>query len=139
MSLRTVYRHFRTTDALLLGVSDLLLARLGGTDVSTWDSAVGLLRAQWRMFEEDPAVFRVWFSVPTRSRGDGNGAIRALFADRVAHLPPEERERRFALVDLLTSPYGWDVLTRNWGLSADDALQTALDAVNRLLPPPEPR
>lgn len=139
VSLRTVYRHFPTTDALLLGVSDLVMARLGPVDLSTLESAQELLRAQWHMFEEDPAVFRVWFSVPTRSRGDGNGAIRALFADRAAALPPEARERAFALVDLLTSPYAWDVLTRNWGLSADEALETALAAVDRVLPPVEPR
>lgn len=139
VSLRTVYRHFPTTDDLLLGVSDLVLSRLGPLDLSTLESGIRLLRAQWHMFEEDPAVFRVWFSVPTRSRGEGNQAIRALFADRVGHLSPAEREHAFALVDLLTCPYAWDVLTRNWGLSADEALAASLGAVDRLFPPVEPR
>lgn len=127
VSKRTVYRHFPTPDALFLAVSDRVFGDL--VDEATYDNLEAAARAVHRQFalmESDPAVFRAFFAVPSRSRNDGNAVIERLFAPLLGHLPAAQRRLAHGLIDLLVSPYAWDVLHANWGCDADEAYRAVL-------------
>lgn len=138
VSVRTVYRHFPTSDDLFRALSDRLLGQLLGPGVGPRDpldlrGGKALLARQFALMEADPALFRVFFAVPTRSRTGGNEPVERMFSPHVAHLGPRERAMVLAMIDLVASPYAWDVLHANWGLPAGDATQASLFAIRAVL------
>lgn len=124
VAVRTLYRHFPTPDDLFLALSDRLLGAImgegqtGPTDVT---SGMRALRTQFAMLEADPALYRVFFAVPTRSRSGGSEGLEEILGDQLAGLSPAGRRAVCGLIDLMGSPYAWDVLHANWGADAGQA------------------
>ncbi|MCK6528431.1 TetR/AcrR family transcriptional regulator [Myxococcota bacterium] len=140
VSVRTVYRHFPRADDLFLALSDRLFEKLGaeGDDPQhptryTREDGEALIRRQFAAMQADPAVFRAFFAVPTRSRIRGPHPLEYMFASTLAPLPPEERRMALGLLDLLGSPYAWDVLHANWGNDADQSSRAALAGIRAIL------
>ena len=123
----TVYRHFPTPDDLYLAVSDRVFGSVVDPEAyATVGSALAHVRKEFGMMQEDPAIFRAQFAVPTRSRVDSNAVIRGLLEPYAEGVPEEHKDAFFALMDLLVSPYAWDVMHANWGLDADRAFRAVL-------------
>lgn len=137
VSVRTVYRHFPTSDELFLALSDRLLgalyADLPRDRMPNLVEARSLLDRQFQMMEADPALYRVFFAVPTRSRNSSDTMIDALFGPRLARLDPAGKRAVLGLLDLLGSPYAWDVLHANWGLDAGEAMRAVLYGMRAVL------
>lgn len=136
VSTRTVYRHFPTADHLFLGLSDRLFGILGGPEgVAPHERADGpaYLRRQFEAMERDPAVFRAFFAVPTRSRHVGPHPLETMFADELSRVPAAQRPAALGLLDLVASPYAWDVLHANWGCDARAVTRASLVALEALL------
>ncbi len=134
-STRTVYRHFPQPEALFLALSDRLLGAItpDGVIPTELRPALDTVRAQFEALEADPALFRLYFAVPTISRYDQEATYRAILGDRLAAVPAEHHRTAFAVLDLLGSPYAWDVLHANWGLDARRAFRAAEVAMRALL------
>lgn len=134
VSTRTVYRAFPTAEDLFIAVSNKLLDGVMPPDhrMDTLEQAVDSLRASFRVLDEDPALFRVIFAVPTRSRMDQAATFERLFGDRLAKLAPADRRAAFALLDLLACPYAWDVMHHNWGLRGERSVRATLVAIEAL-------
>lgn len=133
-STRTVYRHFPEPQALFLALSDRLLAAVVPEGLPTaLGPALELVRRQFATLEEDPALFRLFFAVPTLSRYDQAGLYRGILGSKLAGVPEEQHRALFGVVDLLGSPYAWDVLHANWGLDARRASRAVEVAMRALL------
>jgi AcrR family transcriptional regulator len=137
VSVRTLYRHFPAPEDLFLALSDRLLTEILGaekqmpTDVP---SALQVMRRQFELLERDPALYRVFFAVPTRSRHGGPGPLfEAIFGERLAAVPEAQRRQVWALLDLLGSPYAWDVLHANWGADGERAYRAAMFGMRAVL------
>jgi AcrR family transcriptional regulator len=137
VSVRTVYRAFPRPEDLFMAVSSKLFAAVfpgkSTPTADTIDELVEALRKQFQMLDEDPALFRVIFAVPTRSRMDPDNMFERFFGHEVEQLTPTERRTVFALIDLLGSPYAWDVMHHNWNVPADRAVRGVLVAIRALL------
>lgn len=136
VSVRTPYRYFPRSDDLFLALSDRLLARVGAessTPPADVASAMAMVKRTFELLEDDPALFRVFFAVPTRSRTGGGDTVARLLAPYVAHLSEDGRRSVLALVDLLVSPYAWDVLHANWGANADLAFRAVSAGIRAIL------
>lgn len=136
VSVRTVYRHFPTSDHLFLGLSDRLFAILAGPDGGSpthRSDGPAFLRRQFEAMERDPAVFRAFFAVPTRSRIQGPHPLEVAFADVLDRVPEAQRRAAIGLLDLVCSPYAWDVLHANWGCDARQVTRASLVAIQALL------
>lgn len=136
VAVRTMYRHFPKSDDLFLALSDRLLSRVyGAGQTAPHDVASGMaaLRQQFEMMQADPALYRVYFAVPTRSRSGGAEGMEAILGDRLAGLSPEGRRAVCALIDLMGSPYAWDVLHANWGADAAQAYRAVSAGMRAVL------
>lgn len=134
VSLRTVYRAFPTPDDLFVAVSDRLFETIGAPDpVETdLDAMIALLRREFETLDADPALFRVIFAVPTRSRWNPRALYDRLFAPYLEALSERDRVAAYALIDLLSCPYAWDVMHHNWKVPADRAVRAILVALRAL-------
>jgi AcrR family transcriptional regulator len=134
VSVRTLYRHFPTSDDLFLALSDRLLERVGAAaappDVAT---ALEGVRHTFEMMQADPALFRVFFAVPTRSRTGGGAMVERLLAPYLTGLSADGRRAVCALIDLMVCPYAWDVLHANWGADADLAFRATAAGIRAVL------
>ena len=136
VSVRTLYRHFPKSDDLFLALSDRLMASVGVEpaaplpDIAT---AMATVRRSFELLEADPALFRVFFAVPTRSRAGGAASMERLLAPYVAHLSADGQRAVAAVIDLMVSPYAWDVLHANWGADADLAYRAITAGIRAIL------
>lgn len=136
VSTRTVYRHFPTPDELFMAVAEKLYAEglsSIGHEPRTVGDLAGALRRFYDLFVEDPALFRVMFATPSRSVMDQPKLFSRLFGPLLSQLSDEDRQSAFALLDLLGSPYAWDVAHHNWGLSAERGTRAFLVAMRALI------
>jgi len=126
VSVRTVYRHFPEMNDLMLGVSDLFMSRYMPKNLDfsnfTMEDGIDVIHKQWSLMENDPALFRVLFSIKTRSRMDGPAVIRRMHSPWLSNLNDEQIKYVVAALELLISPYAWDVFNE-YDLTADQALR----------------
>jgi AcrR family transcriptional regulator len=135
VSVRTVYRSFPTPDDLFTAVSNRVLSRAlpPGFRMDTIEQGIEAMSANFKMLDEDPALFRVMFAVPTRSRMDPGATFERLFGSQLAKLSAADRKAAYAVLDLLTSPYAWDVMHHNWGLRGERSIRASLVAAHAFL------
>lgn len=132
---RTVYRHFPTKDDLAAAVAERHIARVVGPARElprTLPGAAALLRRIYAMLEEEPGTYRLFFHLPVRSQSGVRSFIEAVWGEVLATLPAQDRAAAGGLFELLMSPYAYDVLHANWGLSAEDAARACLCALDAL-------
>jgi AcrR family transcriptional regulator len=134
VSVRTVYRYFPSPDDLFLAVSQWMFGSQLDRTLQA-ESAADLLQDLEGWFgrlEEDPAIFRVLFAVPSRSPIDLPGTLARAFRSELAHLSDEDRRSALALIELLGCPYAWDVMHHNYALPLERsvrAVQVGVQAV----------
>jgi AcrR family transcriptional regulator len=134
VSERTVYRHFPERAVLLAAVAERLTERIVGGPVSPSVGLAGAFRLVRRWFgvlDENPALVKLHYRAPVYSSAGGPALKRALVEPHVDGLDEEQRRVAAAVVDLLSSPYAWEVLHDQWGLSgarATPALRLAAEA-----------
>jgi AcrR family transcriptional regulator len=136
VSARTVYRCFPRAEDLFAAVSKRILARtFDRPDPDRWGlpELIGALERSFAQLEADPALFRVLFAVPSRSTLDQPTTFARVFGAQVEHLSAADRRSVFALIDLLGSPYAWDVMHFNWDLGVKRSVRATLVAVQALL------
>jgi hypothetical protein len=67
------------------------------------------------------------------SNAERTAAILASVRDALPELDEEALRRRAAIAQLINSAQGWDVLTRFWGMSGEEAGEAAAEALAILL------
>ena len=135
VSRRTVYRHFPSADDLFAGLAQRIAEATDGEDPSEMDRAraARMVKRQWEAMTRDPAVFRILFAAPVRSGLELERLIPRLFADELGALPEPSRAAAAGLIELLCSPYAWDMLHQTWSVDTDRALRASLVAMRALL------
>jgi AcrR family transcriptional regulator len=133
VSVRTVYRHFPQMDDLLAAVADHFTAELfKGSDArADFTGLFETMAVVGRYLDEHPRAFKLFFRTPAFSRSGGVDMMAALFAPQLEGLDDESRRAASAVLDLLCSPYAWDVMHNNWGLRTEQsfgALRLAVEA-----------
>jgi len=136
VSVRTVYRSFPTADELFAAVSDHVFGDVfpdSTTQPRNMADLVVGLKQQYTRLHQDPAIFRLMFAVPSRSRVDLAEALRRTFGRYLDHLSPGDRRAALAILELLGSPYAWDVLSNHWGVGCERGIRAVLVAGQALL------
>jgi len=130
---RTVYRHFPERDELVTAVSGRHIARLlepTGDLPRTLPEAAAMLRRAFALLEQEPGTYRLFFHLPVRSQGNVRRLVDLVWSDVLAQLPETDRPAAAGLFELLMSPYAYDVLHENFGLSAADTTRVCLVALD---------
>jgi AcrR family transcriptional regulator len=136
VSVRTVYRHFPTAEDLFSAVSDHVFGNTfpgGKQEPNDLADLVEGMKHQFALLEQDPAIFRLMFAVPSRSRIDLAGVMKRVFAPALQQLSAADRRVVYAIMELLGSPYSWDVLHNHWGITGDRGPRAVLVAGRALL------
>lgn len=139
ISVRTVYRHFPERTALLEAVArhhvEVLTGPEGGLPRDL-RGAADLLRRVHQMLEDQPHTYRLFFQLPIRSQGGVQRLVEVIWAEVLARVPARDRAAAAGLFEMFMSPYAYDVLHENWGLSAPETSRVclvALDLIARAL------
>jgi AcrR family transcriptional regulator len=134
VAVRTVYRHFPEPKDLLRAVAkDTIALFAAGGLARNRAGASEQLAAFHRTLSDQPTRFRIFMAAPVRSELDFNNYIKGLYAELLVGLSEEEQQALFALLDLLSSPFAWEVLHTNWRLSPERITRTCLAAAQVLL------
>ncbi len=129
VAVRTVYRHFPELPDLLRAVAQSTIERFAAGGLSP-DRAQGAeqLGAFHRVMSDEPTLFRVFMAAPIRSELEYNRYIETLYADALEGLTPAQRTVLSGLLDLLASPFAWEVLHTNWQLPPERITRACLAA-----------
>ena len=137
---RTVYRHFETRDALIRAVWRQMQGRVASEGFPR--TAEALLRSPPKLFprfdEMDELVrasihSAAGLDIRMHSNAERTEAILSAVRDALPHLAEREQRRRAAIAQLINSAQGWDLLTRFWGMSGEEAGEAAAEALAILL------
>jgi AcrR family transcriptional regulator len=137
---RTVYRHFETRDALIRAVWRRMQAKVASEGFPR--TANALLQSPRKLFPRFDAageLIRASIHSPAgldirmHSNAERTAAILASVRDALPELDEEALRRRAAIAQLINSAQGWDVLTRFWGMSGEEAGEAAAEALAILL------
>lgn len=141
---RTVYHHYPDRQALLDGlaewVDELIADRGVRVHIGSVDDLPGLVRDVYSAFDDigAPAVAMARLSMAegmrsTRHHRRTEGLRRLVGTS--GDLAPDEVERRFAVVRVITASTTWLTFREAIGLSGDDAARAAGWAMETLLSP----
>jgi AcrR family transcriptional regulator len=127
---RTIYRYFRSREALIDAVGERYEAWLieqGATDPETIEEALAQIEKLFRLVDQSPDIVRANAlrvltggdrTTPSRQRTE---RWRRTFEASLPHLAREEVEPLFAICRTLTGSLGWYLLTSQFGLSGEQA------------------
>jgi len=129
VAVRTVYRHFPETTDLLRAVARATIERFaaGGLAADRAASAEQLA-AYHRMLSDEPTLFRIFMAAPIRSELDYQSALKTQYAEALTGLPPAHEAALTGLIDLLASPFAWEVLHTHWQLPPERITRACLAA-----------
>lgn len=139
---RTVYHHYPDRQALLDGltewVDDLIADRGVRVGIGSVDDLPGLVRDVYSAFDDigAPAVAMARLSMAEGMRSARHhrrteGLRRLVGA--IGDLTPEEVERRFAVIRVVTASTTWLTFREALGLGIEDAAEAAGWAIEALL------
>jgi AcrR family transcriptional regulator len=137
---RTVYRHFKSRDALLQAVWRRLQELIGSAALpETADALVERPRLLFPRLDRERELVRAL--VHRRARGVGRKRlnekrqqeIMACVREELEYLDERSLRRRAAIAQLIASPYGWQYLEEFWGMKGKEAAQAAAEALEILL------
>ncbi|HWO15009.1 MAG TPA: TetR/AcrR family transcriptional regulator [Polyangiaceae bacterium] len=135
VAVRTVYRHFPEPVDLLRAVAKATVERFAPGGLKGDRAGVADQLASFhRVMSAEPTLFRVFMAAPVRSELAYPGYIRALFADAVdgQGLTPDQATALCALLELLMSPFAWEVLHTHWQLPPERITRACLAAAQFL-------
>ena len=144
VSVRTVYRHFRSKEELLDAFAAWVDGQLGIVEPPAGPDAVpDFVSRVYRSFDEHDALIRaallsragraIQREVRARGHQPRYRAIERALAPLVAGLPHESRRGVLAVTFMLHSAPSWQALREYWGLEADEAAAAAAFAIRALL------
>lgn len=127
VAMRTVYRHFPETVDLLRAVAQGTIQRFaaGGVSESRPEAALQLASLH-RMLSEEPTLFRVFMAAPIRGELALQGVVQKLFSEVLEDAPDEHRDAIAALMELLLSPFAWEVMHTLWNVPPDRITRACL-------------
>jgi AcrR family transcriptional regulator len=129
VAVRTVYRHFPELGDLLRAVARKTIERFAaGGLVPDRARAAEQIAGFHRVLSDEPTLFRVFMAAPIRSELDYQSFIQALYADATAGLAAEQKNALLGLLDLLASPFAWEVLHTQWQLPPERITRACLAA-----------
>jgi len=133
---RTVYRHFESRDALLKIVWEALAKALVWPE--TVDGLIDSPRRRFPHWDKSPQFIRsiVYSRAALDARKSAVRERRATFACVSGAMPLMDEataRRRAAIVELLSSPYAWEVLGQLWEFDGSEAAEAASEAIEVLL------
>ncbi len=142
----TVYRYYPNRDALLEAASEVVAEQLGAPPVPREAAdlpVVAIAVAQY--FSENESWLRAALNEPAlrplrmAGRQRRQKLLRDVLASSLAHLDARERDIAFAMFSAIGRAETWDYLTREAGLTSDEAglakswaMTALLDALARL-------
>lgn len=135
---RTVFRYFATRELLLKAFWEFKRDKSGIQHLPhTLDEICEWPRRAFPRFDEDPLVMRALFSAPHPNSDKKNverqEAFRHALAQYLVGLSARDQRRLCATVHLLYGPMAWMVMTDSWGMSGEEAGETAAWAIRSLL------
>ena len=140
VSVRTVYRHFPTKEALFdafgeWGEEHLRLVFLSYPE--TLDELREMAPALYRGYEERAPLMRALLSrrgqeIRARTRRSRLRTFEKAMREVTAALGPAERRRALAVVYLLVSAPAWQAMRDQWGLEGEESGKAAAWAVRVL-------
>jgi AcrR family transcriptional regulator len=142
VSLRTVYRHFPTREALFDAWSEWIDESLRIQLHSYPEEAARLpafARELYRSYDESEPLVRAMLSsnagraVRERSRRRRQRAFKRAMRELTDGLDERQRARVLAVVYLLVSAPGWQAMRDQWGLDCEEAGKAAAWAVRVLI------
>jgi len=138
ISERTVYRHFANRSTLVRSVWEGLQERLGPTPIPR--DANDLLQGpmvKFPRYDDERELIRAYLHrrrrVDSQQLSGPQQAILQCLEQAVPELDQNQRRRRAAIVQLLTSPDACDLMCRMWGFDGIDAGDAAAEALQVLL------
>lgn len=129
IAVRTVYRHFPEPGDLLAAVARTIVARFAPNGIPTTRAELAAVTAAFhRTLSTQPALYRVVLAAPVRSGINMTELILTQYKDVLAELPAEQQRVIAGLLDLLGSPYAWEVLHTHWALPPEQITRACLAA-----------
>jgi AcrR family transcriptional regulator len=140
VSVRTVYRHFPTKEALFDAFGEWADENLQLVVHSYPDTLEGVLEmapALYRMYDEREPLIRALLSkrgqeIRARTRRRRLPTFEKAMRELTESLEPAERRRALAVVYLLVSAPAWQAMRDQWELEGEEAGQAAAWAVRVL-------
>jgi AcrR family transcriptional regulator len=137
---RTVYRHFDNRDALIHSVWRRMQGRVASEGFPrTAEALVQSPKRLFPRFDENRELIRASIHSPAgldvrmHSNPERTGALLASVRDALPHLDAKALRRRAAVAQLINSAQGWEVLTRFWGMTGEEAGEAASEALAVLI------
>jgi AcrR family transcriptional regulator len=133
VAVRTVYRHFPETPDLLRAVAHATIDRFaaGGLADNRVQSAEQLA-AFHHMMSGEPTLFRIFMAAPIRSELDYSRYVQTLYADSFEGLSVQQKTALTGLLELMASPFAWEVLHTHWQLPPERITRACLAAAQLL-------
>ena len=140
VSVRTVYRHFPTKEALFDAFGEWAGEHLRLVILSypeTLDGVRGMAPALYRMYDEHAPLIRALLSkrgqeIRARTRRRRVRTFEKAMQEVTDGLDPEECRRALAVVYLLVSAPAWQAMRDQWDLQGEEAGKAAAWAVRVL-------
>lgn len=140
VSVRTVYRHFPTKEALFDAFGEWAEEHLRLVVLSypeTLDEVRELAPALYRMYDERAPLIRALLSkrgqeLRARTRRGRLRTFEKAMREVTDGLGPDERRRALAVVYLLVSAPAWQAMRDEWDLEGEEAGKAAAWAVHVL-------
>jgi AcrR family transcriptional regulator len=137
---RTVYRHFDNRDGLIRAVWRRMQGRVASEGFPrNADALVSSPRKLFPRFDEMGELIRAsihstaGLDIRMHSNAERTGAMLESVRDALPHLEEKALRRRAAIAQLINSAQGWEVLTRFWGMSGEEAGEAASEALAILI------
>jgi AcrR family transcriptional regulator len=137
---RTVYRHFRSRDALLRSVWRRMWELIGSpVSPETADALVERPRSLFPRLDEQRKLVRAYLHSqqrrlgPRRSNQERQQAMVGCVREELEYLDEPSLRRRAAIASVIAGPYAWEVMQEYWGFSAEEAGNAAAEALEILL------
>jgi AcrR family transcriptional regulator len=136
---RTVYRHFPARADLTRALWERIRDTTGTRWPRTRAAILPTLRATFAQFDEHEALTRAAIAAaantghPVHGSAEGRAAFREAMADLLGVLPPDEGDRLVAACLAIYSAPFWQMLRDRGQLSAADAREAGVAAMDALL------
>ena len=137
---RTIYRHFDNREKLIRAVWRRMQGRVAsGGFPRTAEALLSSPKTLFPRFDELGELVRAsihsaaGLEIRMHSNAERTEALLASVRDALPHLDEKALRRRAAIAQLINSAQGWDVLTRFWGMTGEEAGEAAAEALAVLI------
>ena len=141
VSVRTVYRHFPTKDALLEAFAEWLDDQVGST-LSSWvglDELLDGVETVYAGFDDNEDVLRSHWATPhgraIREKGRVRrlATLRSIIHEAFPHLSPVEQRHVTAMISLLHSSRTWQAFKDDFGMDGRESGKVVAWAIRTLV------